>query len=191
MRLRMIRAVFVGTALLSSTLLAQAHAAATSGPVLITSSASLTAPDLSSRSDFGGAAAISGDGATVVVGAKGQGAGRVYVFVRPRSGWKSAGRSEATLAEPASRPGDEFGSSVAISANGRVVLVAAYNGYQGIQVFVYKRRNSNWTSTARPEAVLTRSGLGPGAGFGYSVALSGDGRTALSGLRRITWTIDG
>jgi hypothetical protein len=151
------------------------------GALRIEPSASLTVSHLSKHSALGSALAISGDGKTVVAGAKWQGPGAIYVFVRQSSGWTSTGKPAAALFEPASRPGDEFGSSVAISGNGGVILAAAYNGHEGSQVFVYMKPRSGWTTTTRPAAVLTRSGLEPGGGFGYSVSLSGDGRTALIG----------
>jgi hypothetical protein len=87
---------------------------------------------------FGVRIAISGDGNTVVVGAQNQSsaatginskeddrsapqAGAVYVFTRTGSTWAQ----HAFVKSSNARAGDEFGSSIALSRDGRTLLVGA------------------------------------------------------------------
>ncbi|HEV3310759.1 MAG TPA: hypothetical protein VG815_09595 [Chloroflexota bacterium] len=144
--------------------------------------ATLRVPGDGARARIGIAAAISSDGATIVAGAKPSRQGKVYIFTRPTSGWITTRAPQAVLSEPNPRSGDEFGSNVAISAHGRVIVAASYNGYEGTQAFVFVRPQFGWRSTSHATAVLTNARLPAGAAFGYSIGVSGDGRTVAVGV---------
>lgn len=163
----------------------------------------------------GNSIALSGDGATMAVGApfESSGAvgvngnqddnsvyasGAVYVFVRQGGGWVQQAYIKA------SNPGqsDHFGSSVALSRDGRTLAVSAHwessaaTGIDGNQrdnsipqagaVYVFTRTGAAWTQQAYIKASNTGrapQGDQPGDGdqFGYSLALSGDGGTLAVG----------
>jgi FG-GAP repeat protein len=121
---------------------------------------------------FGEAVAVSGD--TVVVGAStaDRFAGAAYVYARSKDRW----RLQAALPDPAGRPNDNFGTSVA--ASGGTVLIGApgTRDYDGT-AYVYGRSGSKW----RKRAALTvaRRDDMPG-GFGSAVALSGTGSDSIA-----------
>jgi FG-GAP repeat len=134
---------------------------------------------------FGGAVALSGDGSTALVGAGLSGFyGLSYapggnapptVFGRSGTTWTQ----EATLsASDASSPFDNFGHSVALSADGHTALIGDpyRNEYAG-SAYVFTGGGSTWTQ----QAELTAGDTSPNLYFGTSVALSSDGHTALMG----------
>jgi hypothetical protein len=163
----------------------------------------------------GDSVAFSRDGNTMVVGAPyesggGRGvngnqgdnslyaAGAVYVYTRSGGDWTP----QAYL--KASNPGmsDHFGSSVALSADGNTLAVAAYfessaaTGVNGNQaddsmpqagaVYIFTRTGTTWAQQAYLKASNTgKAGegdnFGDGDQFGYSVAISGDGNTVAAG----------
>ena len=105
--------------------------------------------------------------------------GEAYVFARSGSAWRQAARLTASDGAE----GDFFGSSVALSGNGSVVLVGApesaqgtYWGYQGA-AYVFQHSGNAWRQTGE----FTCSDLGEGTEFGSALALSEDGGTALIG----------
>jgi hypothetical protein len=75
-------------------------------------------------------------------------------------------------------PGDEFGVSVALSANGHVALIGAgaRDNFKGA-AYVFQERGGNWTQ----QQELQASDGVVGDAFGYSVALSSNGNVALVG----------
>lgn len=81
-----------------------------------------------------------------------------------------------TLAEPENQ--DNFGSAVAFSDDGTVLLAGASGDGIGGSARVYVRGPGGWTE----QATLTPAGVQPDDGAGYAVALSADGRTALVGV---------
>ena len=113
----------------------------------------------------GGRVALSADSNTALIG----GRTSVEVFTRSGSTWTPQG----TLLT-----GTEIGKSVALSADGNIALVGAPadNEYAGA-AFVFTRSGSTWTQ----EAELEGAGESGEALFGWSVALSADGNTALVG----------
>ncbi|HET9387045.1 MAG TPA: hypothetical protein VFO67_18060, partial [Gemmatimonadales bacterium] len=169
----------------------------------------LKASNPSERAQFGDAVALSGDGNTLAVGARGESgaaagingnqadasalsSGAVYVFVRQSDRWVQ----QAYL--KASNPGDndQFGSLVALSADGNTLAVSAYfedsraTGVNGDQadnsmeqsgaVYVFARRGAVWSQ----QAYLKASNTGEsddGDQFGFSLALSDDGNTLAAG----------
>ncbi len=101
-------------------------ASANASPPVMRPFATLTARGLTKSSKFGAAVALSQNGSTAIAGARGMGSGKVFVFVRRNGKWRSSHSPTAVVSEPNPRPGDEFGSSVAISADGSIALVAAF-----------------------------------------------------------------
>ncbi|MFL5863223.1 MAG: Ig-like domain-containing protein [Solirubrobacteraceae bacterium] len=124
---------------------------------------------------FGVSAALSADGNTALVGGESDDGdnGAAWVFTRSGGTWSQQG---AKLTGGAA--GAEFGSSVALSADGNTALIGAnFDGASG-GALVFTRSGSTWT---RQGGELTGVGATGGAGFGSSVALSADGSTALVG----------
>ncbi len=112
-------------------------------------------------------------GYSVALSAKGEGA--VWVFVR-----KSLARwtQQAKLTGAGEIGSGLFGWSVALSADGKTALIGGIrdNGFQGA-AWVFIRAGSTWTEQAK----LTGGGESGEGQFGSSVALSGDGSTAIVG----------
>ncbi|MBI4887309.1 MAG: integrin [Acidobacteria bacterium] len=162
----------------------------------------------------GQAVALSRDGRTIAVGAQHESsgargvngnqtdesaynAGAVYVYTRAGAGWAQQAYVKASNAGA----GDHFGSTVALSADGSTMAVAAVwessaaTGVNGNQddnslpqagaVYVFTRRGASWSQQAYLKASNTgRRGAADdtdGDQFGFSLALSGDGSTLAVG----------
>jgi trimeric autotransporter adhesin len=154
--------------------------------------------------DFGAAVALSGDGATLAVGAPGEssaatgvdgdprrddapGAGAVYVLTRTRARWVHRAYLKASNASAR----DGFGCSVALSADGNTLAVGAcgedgsdaggdpdHDGTpQAGAVYVFARSGASWRQTD----YLKAPDASAGDRFGSSVALSADGATLAVG----------
>ena len=142
---------------------------------------------------FGNSVALSADGATLAAGASreassGAPGGAVYVFARGGTTWSEQMRLVASNAAAL----DEFGASVALSADGAHLLVgapgedSAATGIGGDPssdaasasgaVYLFARGGA-WTQ----QAYLKASNTDAGDGFGASVALSADGATLAAG----------
>lgn len=155
---------------------------------------------------FGYRLALSGDGNTLAVGAIGEGSnatgingdeannskatsGAVYVFIRSAGAWSQ----QAYVKASNTGVGDQFGTSVALSANGNTLAVGAYSessnatGINGDQandstgtsgaVYVFTRSAGAWSQQAYIKASNTQGT----DYFGRSVGLSGDGNTLAVG----------
>ncbi|RPH42276.1 MAG: integrin [Burkholderiales bacterium] len=148
---------------------------------------------------FGLAVALSADGGTLAVGApdddsnsSGIGndetndaaadAGAVHVFVRGATGWVR----QAYVKASNTGAGDGFGRSVALSADGSMLVVGAAGEDSASDaapadntaadsgaVYVFTRTNAAWTQQAYVKATTP----GAGDGFGAAVSLTGDGAT--------------
>jgi hypothetical protein len=160
---------------------------------------------------FGAGVALSGDGRTLAVRAHledssatgingnqannaAENAGAVYVFVRDDLGvWTQQAYIKASNTEA----NDQFGSSVALSGDGRTLAVGAWfedSGATGINgnqadnsvlgsgaVYVFTRDDlDTWTQQAYVKASNTNFRQW----FGASVALSGDGSTLAVGANQ-------
>ncbi len=121
----------------------------------------------------GGNFALSADGNTAVIGAGNFASGSAWVFTRSGSAWSQ----QAQLISSGSVGKSDYGESIALSADGNTVLVGAPNDGAVGAVWVFTRSGSTWTQQG---GKLTRP-KGSGAGFGWSVALSAEGNTALIG----------
>jgi FG-GAP repeat protein len=138
--------------------------------------AELTAFRPGSVDEFGDSVALSASGTTALIGAPGRNmvTGAAYVF-RLRGGtWSRA----AELTASRGAQGDDFGESVALSSSGTTALAGApgRNSYTGA-AYVFRLRGSTWSRAAE----LTASRGAQGDEFGWSVALSSSGSTALAG----------
>ncbi len=141
---------------------------------------------------FGASIALSSDGSTVVVGAPREyreHTGAAFVFVRSGSTWSQ----QAELQDSEVNPYEEFGTSVALSADGDTAAIGAegdrgaegYTGGKGA-VWVFTRSGSSWSEQTKLVADCTSSCANQGTGetsglFGVSVGLSSDGNTLIAG----------
>ncbi len=179
--------------------------------VVTKSSMYIKASNTGSNDSFGYSVALSGDGATLAVGAHNEDSaatgvggdqasnaasesGAVYVFRRSVGGvWAQ----EAYVKASNTGSRDQFGCSVALSGDGATLAVgacleaSAARGVGGDQasntsresgaVYVFRRSVGGVWAQ---EAYVKASNTGIQDYFGYSVALSGDGATlAVSALR--------
>jgi hypothetical protein len=155
---------------------------------------------------FGQRVALSGDGATLAVGALGeaskatgiqglqsdnsaQGAGAVYVYTRGSAGWSQQAYIKASNTDA----GDVFGDALALSLDGNTLAVGAsretssatgINGdqanntvWQAGAAYVYRRDGGTWSQRAYLKPTNAKMQLT----FGHSLALSADGTTLAVG----------
>jgi FG-GAP repeat len=128
---------------------------------------------------LGYSTALSADGNTALIGVN-VGSYTWYAYVYKRSG--SVWNSGTLLTSSDQVAGDEFGTAVALSADGNTALIGAYNHTVGGNsgqgtAYVFTNSGGTWSQ----QAELTASDGAMTDWFGYSVALSGDGNTALIG----------
>jgi hypothetical protein len=143
----------------------------------------LHAADAAAGDHFGISVAISGDGSTILVGAYQEGSakqGAAYVFTWSGSAWSQ----QAKLTASNGAANDFFGTAVALSANGNTALIGA-NGYTASRTdqggaYVFVRSSGSWTQQIVSGPIVAL-GAADNDWFGGSVALSGDGNTALIG----------
>ena len=128
---------------------------------------------------FGYSVSISSDGNTAIVGAYNDDSSRGSVYIYNRSG--STWSQQAKLVPNDGATNDYFGYSVSISGDGTTAIVGAYGdddkGSDSGSAYIYTRSGSTWSYQAK---------LVPNDGatddyFGYSVAISSDGNTAIVG----------
>jgi hypothetical protein len=125
------------------------------------------------KAGFGGA--LSGDGTTAILGgyADNSKVGAAWVFTRTGEAWSQ--QAELTASDEIGPA--EFGESVAVSTDGSTALVGGEgdNSRTGA-AWIFTRSAGEWSQQAK----LTAVGQVGRAFFGnHSVALSGDGGTAL------------
>jgi hypothetical protein len=137
---------------------------------------------------FGWSVATSADGKTIIVGAvndeqtgSGDSSGVVYVYDRVGGSFNQVGILTGSLAVNSD---DNFGRSVATSADGKTIIVGAIGDEQagsgagsGV-VYIFKRQGNSFNQVG----ILTGSlAVDSGDVFGYSVATSADGKTIVVG----------
>ncbi|HRI07536.1 MAG TPA: DUF4215 domain-containing protein [Nannocystaceae bacterium] len=144
----------------------------------------------SGYAQFGIVVALSGNGDTLAVGARGESnTGAAYVFVRANKIWSQQAHIKAS--NPAAN--DAFGKSIALSTDGNTLAVgatwedSAATGVNGDQAndaakdsgaaYVFVRANNLWSQ----QAYIKASNTGVEDWFGWSVALSGDGDALVVG----------
>jgi len=142
-----------------------------------TKSATLSGGPQPGEGRFGKSVALSADGATALVGDPSADAqhGSAWVYALSGSEWQP----QAKLAESAPERFDHFGRSVALSSDGNTALIGSPGAqhYAG-SAWVFTRSGKSWSQEG--SALHGAGELGEGH-FGKSVALSGDGQTALVG----------
>ena len=165
--------------------------------------------------NFGSSVALSRDGNTLAVAAyyessaaKGingnqddrsiREAGAVYIFVRSGTSWsqqayiKASNTGNAAVGD-AYAEGDQFGYSIALSADGNTLAVGAIGedsnatGINGNQednsanqagaAYIFTRTGASWSQQAYIKSTMTRANVL----FGYSIGISGDGGTLAVG----------
>lgn len=145
-----------------------------------------TASDGVNYAEYGNAVALSADGNTLVVGAHRQdvvgraaGTGQVYVYKRQGSIWVE---QQKLAGSRATTGGDDFGRSVAISADGLTIAVGAPNQTLASPVgagavYVFSFNGTTWSEQWEVEEPMLTSI----AAFGFFVSLSNNGNTLLAG----------
>ncbi len=134
---------------------------------------------------FGYSVSISGDGTTALVGANtadGQ-AGSAYIFhVASEGSWASSSPI-TTLTAASGATDDAFGSSVTLSKDGSTALIGApgSGATAGAAYVFHAATEGSWGATSAQAAAMSDPGGSSGDYFGWSVALSGDGASALVG----------
>ena len=136
--------------------------------------------DTSGLDQFGISVAISDNGTTAIVGAYTEDVhGAAYIFTRSGTTWTQQQKIQASDRQVS----DEFGWSVAISGNGNTAIVGAR--YEGVSqwskkqgaAYIFTRSGTTWTEQQK----ITASDRQAYDIFGTSVAISGDGDTAIVG----------
>ncbi len=140
-----------------------------------TQQTTLVSPDAAAR--FGNAVALSTDGSTAVIGAPGDNTnvGAAWVFTSSAGMWSPQAKLLASDATGQALQG----FSVSLTADGNTAMVGGYgdNANTGA-AWIFTRSGTTWTQQG---SKLVGTGAVGQAQQGYSVALSGDGSTALMG----------
>lgn len=166
----------------------------------------LKAPNADDKDEFGYAIALSGDGNTLAVSTINEASsatgidgnqldnlapasGAVYLYVNSGSSWQS----QAYIKSSNSNLVDSFGFSVSLDSDGTTLLVGAPGESSSAQsingdetdntgslsgaAYVFELQNNQWAQTA----YLKSTNSDKLDSFGYDVALSEDGLTAVIG----------
>jgi hypothetical protein len=150
----------------------------------------LTVSNESPEGAFGSSVALSADGSTALIGGEDQPgmAGAAWVFTRSGSTWSQQGPKLTAHDEVAPA---QFGFSVALSADGNTALIGGpyeklpwigFGASEAGAAWVFTRTGSTWSQQG-PQ--LTTFEEREDGWFGWSVALSADGNTALVGSPRV------
>ncbi|MCP4134067.1 MAG: hypothetical protein GY754_24055 [bacterium] len=138
----------------------------------------LTADGGASWQNFGKSVGISSDASTVVIGApsdnnNGVHSGSVYVYRWIDGDWNQTKK----LTADDGAEGDMFGQNVGITSDGSTIVVGASSDDDITgSAYVY-----SWTGSAWNETKLTADDGAAGDAFGFSVGISSDGSTIVSG----------
>jgi hypothetical protein len=144
-----------------------------------------TSPD---QSFFGTSVALSADGTTALIGGFGDGAdnGAAWVYTGSGSSWTEQSKLTApTTGDDAEIGSGQFGKSVALSGAGTTALIGGYADNADVgAAWVFTGSGSSWSEQTKivPGDETPASGSDtPASYFGFDVALSGDGATAMIG----------
>jgi hypothetical protein len=139
-----------------------------------------TGTGATANAQFGSSVALSADGNTALIGGAGDNtnAGAALVFTRAGATWTPQTTTKLTGANEIGN--GYFGGSVALSGDGNTALIGGSNDNGVGAAWVFTRAVSTWTLQGAKLAG-TASGASANADFGFSVALSADGNTALIG----------
>ena len=156
----------------------------------------IKASNTGAADQFGRSVALSADGGTLAVGARGEAsgasgvdpaggqadnsatsAGAAYVFTRSGPTWSQQAYIKASNASASAN----FGESVSLSQDGQTLAVGAFAENSGAAMsgaaYVFVRTGPTWSE----QAFFKASNADAGDRFGASVALSGDGQTLAVG----------
>ena len=140
--------------------------------------AKLTGGEESGKAEFGKAVALSADGNTALIGgpADSSGSGSAWVFVREGEAWTQQGPKLTGGGEVGE---GHFSVGVSLSQDGNTALIGG-GGDKGEvgAAWVFTRSGSSWEQQG--EKLTGNEEIGKGH-FGFSVALSAEGNTALIG----------
>lgn len=146
--------------------------------------ATLADAELSHLAHFGRSVALSGDGATALIGGPGDSSyqGAAWVFTRGASSWnQQTGKLTGTEEVGQAR----FGKSVALSGDGTEALIGGMNDAGNLgAVWPFARSGSSFVQ----QGAKIKGAPDSEPRFGYSVALSGDGSVGLVGSPRAETT---
>jgi hypothetical protein len=155
--------------------------------------APITDTEADTDAELGASVALSADGNTALIGAAndsdgsgGSQDGAAFVFTRSGSSWTQVAKLVDNGGSPDS--GAEFGTSVALSADGTIALIGApldsftaaapnTSSFDQGAAWVFTASGTTWSQQAK----LISGDPGNDDGFGTSVALSADGAAALIG----------
>jgi hypothetical protein len=141
----------------------------------------LTGKEESAQGNFGTSVALSEDGSTALIGAGlidgiGTSEAAAWVFTRSGATWAQQGAKLTGAGEVGE---GHFGLGVALSANGNTALIGGpWDNRSAGAAWVFTRSGETWSQDGEK---LTGSGQTGNGEFGYSVALSADGNTAVVG----------
>jgi FG-GAP repeat len=152
----------------------------------------LTGGEESGEGDFGAAVALAGSGSRALIGGPEDNSrtGAAWAFKRSSAAWAQHGPK---ITEAEERGEGEFGGSVAVSANGTTALIGAPRNLDAGgknhrepagAVWAFTRSGSTWAQQGTQLIPDDETEVKPEEGsarFGYSVALSAHGDTALIG----------
>lgn len=138
----------------------------------------------SGTSSQGASVAISADGNAAVIGGDGDNSteGAIWIFNRSGTTWSQTGGKITESGAPGGAP--EFGSSVAISADGTVAIagglytwVNSGNSTAEGAAWVFKYSTGSWSQ----QAMIRPSGYSGNTMFGISAAITPDAITSIYG----------
>jgi hypothetical protein len=138
----------------------------------------LTGNEESGFGEFGYSVALSGDGASALIGGTGDNAstGAAWAFTRSGSTWSQLGTKLTGEGESGTA---EFGQAVALSTDGLTAIVTGPHDGSGVgAAWGFTRGAGGWI--AQGAKIVPSEEVGGGR-FGWAVALSSDGDTALFG----------
>jgi RHS repeat-associated protein len=150
----------------------------------------LTGPGETGKGNFGESVALSAEGNTALIGAPSdngseESLGAAWVFTQSEGKWSDqSGKLRVTSEESKDA---SFGWSVALSSNGNTALIGArWNGSPYYEhhgaAWVFVRSGASWSQQG--SKITPSDGEGTENEFGFSVALSESGNTALIGAPR-------
>jgi lipocalin len=151
-----------------------------SGGVWSQQGAKLTGSGAVGGAEQGYSVALSADGNTAIVGgwADNSSLGAAWVFTRSGGAWSQQG-AMLTGSGASDTANIMQGFAVALSGDGNTAIVGGPNDHDGVgAAWVFTRSGSMWSQQG---AKLVGSGGTASPQQGFSVALSGDGNTAIVG----------
>jgi hypothetical protein len=149
-----------------------------SGGVWTQQGSKLTGAGATATAGFGAEIALSNDGNTALIGGYGDNSmlGAAWVFTRSGGVWTAQG---SKLTGAGATANATFGARVRLSADGNTALIGGPGDNASVgAAWVFTRSGGVWTAQG---SKLTGAGETGAGVFGFSVALSDDGNTALIG----------